>query len=145
MQRKFLDTNRLFDHFRRKRAGRRHEDLSAELVTEWARELIGVRGVNAILTPVVIEFLAGAASHIEVNLAKAYLGQFEIADAGDIRREDWTRAQGFAERVPSDGRPRQLGDCLLAAIAERLRLTPDTADLGFPRPGARPRVRRRKK
>lgn len=143
MRKEFLDTNRLIEHYQRMRAGRPHRQVTDTMVAQWAKDLIRLRRVNLILTPVVIEFLAGAGSSREVQLGKAFLAEFEIADGGDIRGDDWVRAQQFAERVPGDGKPRDLGDCILAALAERLGLDADTGDHGFPKRAATRRRRRR--
>lgn len=87
---------------------------------------------NAIATPVVIEFLAGTKNSHELPLARACLAQFHVADAGDVRAADWGESRRLAERVPRDGKPRQLGACLVKAIARRLKYDVQTFDQRFP-------------
>lgn len=49
-------------------------------------------------------------------------------------QEDWKKARQIAERVPRNGKPRQLGDCLIRAIAARLKYYDmQTADDSFSR------------
>ena len=86
------------------------------------------------MTPVYIEFVAGARTAVELELSRAYLAGLEIVDAGRILKEDWEKARQLAERVPRDGKPRQLGDCLIRAIALRLKYYDVlTADDSFPK------------
>jgi predicted nucleic acid-binding protein len=59
--------------------------------------------------------------------------EFRLADDGAVTMEDWEEARRLAVRVPRVGRPRQLGDCLIRAIANRLRLRVKTFDIGMPR------------
>jgi predicted nucleic acid-binding protein len=81
--------------------------------------------------PVYIEFLAGVRNSVELQLATAYLKEFEILDNGTVEKADWSEAERVARRVPQDGRPRQLGDCLIRALAKRLRGDVATLDLRF--------------
>jgi predicted nucleic acid-binding protein len=133
MRKKLLDTNVLSLQWQRK-GGRRAEGFSTEDVNKWAAELIAMHGGAAIVTPVYIEFICGATTQQEMELAKSYLAGFQIADGGDIRRDDWTEADRIARRIPRDGKPRQLGDCLIRAIANRLRMDVVSHDRGFPLP-----------
>ncbi len=88
---------------------------------------------NAIVTPVVVEFVAGARKSRELELFRAFLACFDVIDRGQILPADWQAARRVAERIPRDGKPRQLGDCLIRAIARRLNYEIDTADQTFPR------------
>ena len=73
----------------------------------------------------------------EEALATRYLDGFDLLDGGEVRPQDWQVAERFARRVPPDGRRRQLGDCLILAVCERLRLRLRTSDTGI-RGGERP-------
>ena len=85
------------------------------------------------MTPVYIEFIAGARSAVELELSRAYLAGLEVVDAGRILKEDWEKARKLAERIPRNGKLRQLGDCLIRAIAARLKYYDVlTADDSFP-------------
>ena len=88
---------------------------------------------NAIVTPVFLEFIGGVRSAAELQLAETYLNQFHVVDNGKVLEEDWQEAERIARRVPRDGTPRQLGDCLIRAIANRLRYDVSTIDQRFPR------------
>jgi predicted nucleic acid-binding protein len=132
MARRVIDTSVLCSFWHRRSAGRRLNDVSTHDVKRWAQELIEVRG-NAIVTPVGIEFLAGARKRRELELFRAFLGCFEIIDNGEISSDDWRAARRLAERIPRDGKPRHLGDCLIRAIARRLKCEVDTSDQAFPR------------
>lgn len=132
MRKRLLDTNILSEHWKRN-GGRRAEGQSAEDVRKWANELIGMYGGAAIVTPVYIEFICGATSQREMQLAESYLGVFQIADKGDMRPDDWVEATRIARRIPYSGKPRQLGDCLIRAVANRLRMDVISGDRGFPR------------
>ena len=89
--------------------------------------------MNAIVTPVRLEFLAGTRSRDEQVLAEAYLGQFHVLDNGDVVKDDWLAAERIARRAPRDGKARDLGDCMIRAIAERLRYEVRTSDTAFPK------------
>jgi hypothetical protein len=99
---------------------------------DWARDVTEKYGTQAIVTPVFIEFVAGTRGEHELKVARAFLGEFRIADEGAILYEDWITARRFAERIPRDAKPRQLGDCLIRAIAKRLRRDVISLDRGFP-------------
>jgi predicted nucleic acid-binding protein len=81
------------------------------------------------LTPVVIEFLCGARDRHELDLYRAYLEQFEVVDRGIVTVADMQDAQRRACWVRGDGRPRDFGDCLIAAIASRLGYGIRTSDI----------------
>ena len=130
MRRSILDTNWLCKLWQ-DRAQRPLSHWSREDSRRWAKELIEIRGTNAIVTPVALEFLTGVRPG-EADLAQTYLDEFDILDGGKIPREDWERAKKYAQRIPRDGKPRDLGDCLIKAIADRFGRDVDTRDKRFP-------------
>jgi len=78
-----------------------------------------------------IEMVGGITSRRELELTKAFLGVFTCIDQKRIPASDWQEAIRLAQRVPRDRRPRQLGDCLIRAIANRLKYNVLTFDTGF--------------
>jgi predicted nucleic acid-binding protein len=129
MSRRILDTSVLCRHWRVKRAKAKSFDLAA--VQRWARELIDVRETDAVVTPVEIEFVAGAQSARELKLLQTFLACFKNLDQGRISPADWEKAREPAGRVPPDGTPRKLGDCLIYALAIRFRCEVDAHDEDF--------------
>jgi predicted nucleic acid-binding protein len=97
------------------------------------QDLISREGTNAIVTPVYLEFLCGARLAEETALFVEFLEAFQLVDNGEVRREDWDEAKRLIQRVPAAGKPRQLADCLIKAIAKRLRYDVQSSDGGFPR------------
>jgi predicted nucleic acid-binding protein len=67
-----------------------------------------------------------------VSLARAYLEAFELLDEDRIPPDDWRDARRISLRVSRDGRKRQVGDCIIRAICNRLNLDVLTADKRFP-------------
>lgn len=106
--------------------------ISAEEVEDWVTELAKYHKSRRIVTPVVLEFLSGATSSVELNLARTFVAGFEIADGNNVTDDDWRVARRIAERIPRDGKPRQLGDCLIKAIASRLKCGVMSTDQRFP-------------
>lgn len=132
MKRQVLDTSVLIHHWRRRSAG----SLGTSTVRDarrWARELIQIEETDAIVSVVALEIICGARDAHELRLSMGYIGEFRLADGGRVIPEDWEEARRLAVRIPHDGRPRQLGDCLIRAIANRLRLRVKTFDTGMPR------------
>lgn len=125
---KILDTNVLINHWWR--FGKK-ERTTAECKAH-AEELIEVQGTNGIVSPVLIEFLAGARSSGDLELHKAYLEPFEVLDKGIIPSRDWDEAKRFAQWIRKE-RTRDLGDCLIQAIAERLNADVVSSDLDIKR------------
>jgi predicted nucleic acid-binding protein len=125
---RILDTNILILFWRQKRAKSRKSTLTENVARRWAKELIDLRRSNAIVSPVAIEFLGGSTNREELKLYRAFIGEFVIVDRGNVPADDWKEARQRAERVPANSRPRQLGDCLIVAIAKRLRLDVDSLD-----------------
>ncbi|MGC8640551.1 MAG: hypothetical protein ACP5XB_11815 [Isosphaeraceae bacterium] len=109
------------------------------------------------MSAVEIEVLAGVRDSHELELTEVFLGEFEVIDHGNIPRQDWLRAKQIAKRVikydrdvprrhrqrkrqlNSKTEARQLGDCLIAAIANRLHYEPIpiTDDRGMKRQAGR--------
>src|SRR5437762_2744634 len=110
MPRRVLDTNILINFWGRKRGERRATEIDIDEATEWAEELIGLHGTNALVTPIYIEYLCGKGSEHEIDLARAFLEPFDLVDEGRILPEDWEDAKRIASRVPRDGSRRQMGD-----------------------------------
>ena len=131
MSRFFLDTSVLISNGHRLSGGKLANSTEVD-ARAWARRVADHYKTSKVSTPVVIEFLAGTRNGRELSLARAYLDQFDIIDNGEILREDWDRARRIAERIPWDGKPRQLGDCLIRAIAQRFSCDVITSDDRFP-------------
>src|SRR5947209_1207716 len=117
---KIFDTSMLIWGWRTFR-GRSQGPVDAGDAEERARRLIDFHQADAIVTPARIEFVAGARDSQELKVFRAYLATFHNIDGGRILAEDWSEALRLAEWIPRDGRPRQLGDCLIRAIARRLK------------------------
>ncbi len=100
-------------------------------VQRWAQELIDLYDTDAIVTPVYVEMVGGATSRQQLELTKAYLSEFECIDAKVVTPADWVETIRLDQRVPARARPRDLGDCLIRAIANRLRHDVMTFDTGF--------------
>jgi predicted nucleic acid-binding protein len=128
---RLLDTVILIEHWHECRSRSRNRGQNDAI--RWAKDLVRKEGTNAVATPVIIEFLAGVSSRDELALARAFLSQFVAIDRGRINASDWKEAERIASRVPSTGKRRQLGDCLIRAIANRLHYDVITRDPGFPR------------
>jgi len=125
-------TNILIRYWGERVRGRRLRDVSADDARRWARELIKLQDTNAILTPIHIEYVCGKVGAREVQLARAFLAEFHAVDEGRILPKDWEDAKRIAHRVTRTGARRQLGDCLIRAISDRLHLEVLTADRRFP-------------
>ena len=118
--RRVFDTNYLISHWRISRRDRHISQISLEEVKNWARDLIRRVNSNAIVTPVRLEFLAGTRDDHELALAEAYLKHFELVDEGIITGQDWSGTLKRISRIPLDGRPRHVIDCLILSICDRL-------------------------
>ncbi|HEV3167934.1 MAG TPA: PIN domain-containing protein [Isosphaeraceae bacterium] len=128
-----LDTNVLVRHWGNSRGGTPLASFRAGDVQSWARRLIDNERTDAIVTPVYLEFVCGTGDQSELLLERAYLKAFMIVDKGKISAADWKEARRLAEWVPSSRRPRNMGDCLIRAIAHRLGYDVRTFDSGMPR------------
>ena len=140
MAKRVLDTNVLINHWVKSLGARRIGDVRRAHAIEWAERLRALQGSVVILTPIYIEYVCGQRNRHELELARAYLGRFEIADGGNVLKQDWEYARRLAERVPRDGLPRQLGDCLIRAVCERLHLEYVTLEIRFPHRLTGPRL-----
>ena len=126
-RRKILDTHVLINHWHRFP----RNDRTASECKSHAEELIEFQGTNLIVSPVLVEFLAGA-SRDDLEFRKAYLEPFVILDQGNIPLADWEEASRFAQWIRI-GRERKLGDCLIEAIAKRLKGDVVSSDRDFSR------------
>jgi len=127
---KILNTSILINHWG-DCGGNSPAGHSANEAAQWAARLVELRGIDAIVTPVYLEFVVGMLTAHQLELARAYLARFRIIDGGQVLPEDWVEARRIGERVPRKPRRRQMGDCLIQAIANRLRHDVDTADRRF--------------
>jgi predicted nucleic acid-binding protein len=133
MRRFVLDTSVLVRHWRGSHTGKTSTQVKAPEAESWVRRLIEIEDTNAIVTPVLLEFLCGVRDQAELALARAYLKPFQSVDKGKTLVADWREARRLAERVPKNGRPRDFSDCLIKAIASRLNYQVRTFDTGMPR------------
>ena len=125
-----LDTSVLVAFWRKCRAGLRRE-LTTAVAQSWARNLMRLYENPAIVTPVSVEFLAGVCDGRELRATQAFLNEIPCADAGSIPKRDWQEAIRVAQRIPRKPHPRQMGDCLIRAIANRLKHQVVTIDRKF--------------
>jgi predicted nucleic acid-binding protein len=132
VKRTVLDTSVLIRHWHRS-VSRHFERLTSDDARKWARDLTEIEEPDAVVTPVVLEIICGVRNARELRLTRAYLEEFRIVDGGKVTVEDWNEARRLAQRIPRDGRPRQLGDCLIRAIARRFKYLVRTFDTGMPR------------
>ena len=132
MPRRVLDTNMLIRHWGKELGFSRLDQISVGRADECAKRLIAFQRTDAILTPVYVEFMCGHATAHSVRLAKAFLNPFDIVDRGRILSGDWEVAKRIAARVAADGLRRQMGDCLIRAVADRLNLEVITLEKRFP-------------
>lgn len=88
---------------------------------------------NAVLvTPARLEFLGGTRDRDELAWADAFLGEFELLDAGDVIPQDWAEAERLARRVRHGGRSRGALDCVIVAACNRLHADLHSDDTGLP-------------
>lgn len=125
-----LDTSVLIRHWNAK-ARSPLSRFTEDDARGWARELIRLEVTDAIVTPVYIEMVAGTQSKTALRLTRAYLEPFDIIDGGHVLDQDWREARRLAEWIRRGGRKRQLGDCLIRAIADRLNHEVKSYDRGF--------------
>jgi predicted nucleic acid-binding protein len=131
MEKLILDTSILIAYW--KRACANNKIVTSENAQAWAKELIKAYKTDAIVTPIYVEFLAGVQSGEQLRLSQAFLNPFRCVDERRILPQDWDEAIRLAQRIPRGGKPRHLGDCLIRAIANRLRYGVKTDDSGFPK------------
>lgn len=132
MARKIFDTSALIQHWHDS-GGRSPAGKTAADAAGWAQRLIAVHDTDAIVTPVFVEFIAGVTNSVELELTRSFLKEFRVLDGGRITIDDWEETRRLAQRIPMSGKPRQLGDCLIAAIGKRLHYEVIRFDKGFPR------------
>lgn len=130
MPKRVLDTSKLISHWKRLKPlkGKTPEDAE-----KWARQLIEIEKTDAILTPIQLEMLGGDLNGSDRDFTRAYLEPFRIIDEGRILEQDWIEARRLIERIPRPPIPRGLVDCLIRAIADRLKHEVVTLDKGMPR------------
>ncbi len=139
MTRRILDTSVLVSWWHkhcRNLATKSRSGISTALVSivkKKAKAMIQQYGSSQIVTPVAIEFLAGFTRREEMELGEVFLEELDCIDRGQITPEDWKEVRRLARRIPRDGRPRQLGDCLIRALANRFARDVFTPDRAFPR------------
>jgi predicted nucleic acid-binding protein len=131
MRKVVLDTNVLINNWRRSRSPSLASN-TARQAEGWATQLITLHETDAIVTPVYVEMVAGVLTGHELNLTRAYLGKFRRIDEGRILPADWEAATRLAQRIPRQPKARDLGDCLIRAIAKRLSHEVLTLDRRFP-------------
>jgi hypothetical protein len=131
MKRTVLDTSVLLRAWNDLRKGPL-SGVSVRDVRKWARHVIEEYDTDAIVTPVYIEVIAGGMSKHAVALTRAFLEEFRCVDEGKVLPQDWEEAVRLAQRVPRVPAPRDLGDCLIRAIADRLRFQVFSLDESFP-------------
>jgi predicted nucleic acid-binding protein len=129
--RRLFDSNYLINHYREK-CRTPIANWSERDAHEWALKLCKLHGTTAIVSPVYLEFVAGTRSRADLRLSRAYLSRFMVIDGWSILDQDIQEAKRIAERVPRDGRPRDFGDCLIRAIANRFSYEVLTNDDDFP-------------
>jgi len=132
MPRRILDTNILINFWGDQTKGRKSKDIAPRDARKWAKQLVKLQATNGVLTPIYIEYICGQSTAHETKLAREFLDEFEIVDEGKILDQDWEDAKRIAQRIFRDGKRRQLGDCLIRAICNRLRLDVLTVDRRFP-------------
>lgn len=130
MARRALDTNVLIS-FWWTRANAHGRGITVSIARRWVEQLRELHGNARIVTPVAIEFLCGTKNGNELRLWRAFVDAFDLADQGNVTKADWALARRLAERVPRDGLRRQMGDCLIRAICDRLHLEVVTGEKRF--------------
>ncbi len=133
MAKRLLDTSVLVGYWNRRLGSRAASGISADEAQQCADELIAFHDADAIATPVYVEFIAGARNAHELRSFTRFLSRFRIVDQGNIPAADWSATERLARRVPRSGKPRHLADCLIAAIAKRLKYEVRTLDKDFPK------------
>ena len=132
--RNVLDTTILIGHWRRLPTARPLTEIDEAEVERWAQQLIKIEQSDATVTPVSLEVsLRGWRSSEKSILARAFLKPFKAIDDRRTLKRDWQEALRLAGRVPANRKPRDFGDCLIKAIAQRLNHDVRTLDSGMPR------------
>jgi predicted nucleic acid-binding protein len=118
MPKRLLDSNVLYPYYRTQRRSTLQPSLA--IARQWAQEYAATIGYGVIATPIYLEFLCGVTDREEMKLAIAFLDGFENIDGGRVSEQDWHRAQNYAKRIRENRKTRQVTDCLIRAIADRL-------------------------
>ncbi|WP_145281385.1 PIN domain-containing protein [Pirellulimonas nuda] len=134
---RILDTSVLIQFWATKRPSPGYCPTQKE-AAEWAADLIQTHGTRSLVTPVCIEMLAGCTNSDSLLATRAFLAAFEVVDDGSLSKETVVLATSIAERIPHGGRrqdvrKRDLGDCLIRALADRHSRDVLTLDRGMPR------------
>ncbi len=132
MNRSVLDSSVLIGSWRHLSGGKLKQKTPGDAV-RWAKQTIKTFDTNAIVTPAYLEMIAGASDEHESRLTEAFLAEFDCVDGGNVTPADWGEARRIAKRIPRNRKPRHLGDCLIRAIANRLRYKVETLDADFPK------------
>ncbi|MGA9925599.1 MAG: PIN domain-containing protein [Isosphaeraceae bacterium] len=139
MPQRFFDSTKLITELKKLRSDSTRADAE-----RLAHKLIEIFDTKAIVSPVEIEVLAGVRDPHELELTEFFLAQFVIIDHRRIPPQDWKEAGRIAKRVIKRRRQanpqteqRQLGDCLIIAIANRLHYEFITDDKGMVRQAGR--------
>lgn len=130
-----LDTNKLLAFWRGSlpRPGGFGGVHSTREAVEAARRVLDVYPDAALVTPVRLEFLGGTRDEDELAWADAFLGEFELVDAGNVIPADWVDAERLARRVRRGGRSRGALDCVILALCNRLHADLHSDDTGLPK------------
>ncbi len=136
---RIIDTNRLIRQFRRLAP---YASKTIQDAIRSAEHLISLLETDAILSPIEIEMIAGVVDRHEMTLTEAFLGRFRIVEERKILPRDWEEARRIAKHVGPDSARRQLGDCLISAIADRLHYEVLTSDRNMIRQQGRTRRRK---
>lgn len=107
-------------------------ELTVALTRQWAQELMRIHNSKAIVSPVYIEVIAGVVQGNQLRLTRAFLEEFDCVDRELVPKSDWQEAKRLAQWIRQSKRPRDLGDCLIRAIARRLHCEVLTFDEDFP-------------
>jgi predicted nucleic acid-binding protein len=131
MARRLLDTSVLVSWWRRK-GGRGSLEKIDDDVRNWSEELLELHAAAGIVSPVYIEFVCGFTESRRLHLGELFLEVFDVLDHWKVGKRDLDEARNIARRIPRNRKPRQLGDCLIRALANRLNYEVVTTDQSFP-------------
>lgn len=134
MAKAVLDTSVLISGWRIHRS-KTNAQLSANLVSAWADEVVRLYGSDAIVSVTWLEMIGGVTTRQHLPLTEAYLSRFQTIDDGGTSKGDWQEALRLARRIPRGAEPRDLGDCLIRVIATRHGYEVITLDQAFPTRG----------
>lgn len=104
----------------------RTEETARLAADEWLHKHPG----DGLVTPVRLEFLGGTDDREEQRLGDLFLDRFPLYDGGRVLPEDWAVAERYARRIRGTGTKRDVIDCLVLALCDRLNADIYTLDLG---------------